>query len=113
MRVRGNAPPVTRLPRDRDQQWAPGGQREAMGMIIYGECVSAQETARVRISGLADLGCDLEADTAAPVPGGDVALWIGAIGPVAATATHKNANSLTVRFKEPLDGKIVEHFRTG
>lgn len=83
-----------------------------MGIILYGECVSARQSAPVRISGLADLGCDLEADTAAAMPDGDVALWIGAIGPVAATATHRNANRATVRFKEPLDGKIVQHFRT-
>lgn len=84
-----------------------------MGIILYGECVGAKETAPVRISGLADLGCDLEADTTASMPDGDIALWIGAIGPVEATATHSNANRATVRFKEPLDGKIVEHFRTG
>ena len=82
-------------------------------MILYGECVTARETARVRISGLADLGCDLEADATHSVPQGDIALWIGAIGPVPATATHKNRNCATVRFKEPLDGKIVEHFRIG
>lgn len=82
-----------------------------MGIILYGECVSARETAQVRISALADQGCDLEADTTAPLLDGDVALWIGAIGPVAATATRRNANRMTVRFKEPLDGKIVEHFR--
>ena len=78
-----------------------------MGMILYGECVSALETASVRMSGLADLGCDLEADATAPVFDGDVALWIGAIGPVAATATRKTAKRATIRFKEPLDGKIV------
>ncbi|HKT84817.1 MAG TPA: hypothetical protein VJQ77_01885 [Novosphingobium sp.] len=83
-----------------------------MGVILYGECVSARETARVRISGLADLGCNIEADARAAMPDGDVALWIGAIGPVAATATHENANRVRVLFKEPLDGKIVEHFRT-
>lgn len=81
-----------------------------MGMILYGDCVSARETARVRISGLANVGCDLEAEAATPLVDGDVALWIGAVGPFAATATRKNANGLKVRFKEPLDGKILEHF---
>lgn len=81
-------------------------------MILYGECVTARETARVRISGLANLGCDLEVE-AKSAPDGDVALWIGAIGPVAATAERTDAGHLTVRFKEPLDGKIVEHFNGG
>lgn len=86
---------------------------ETMSVILYGECVSARETARVRISGLADLGCDLEAESPAPLDEGDVALWIGAIGPFAATAMRRNSCLLTVRFKEPLDGKIIEHFNCG
>lgn len=82
-------------------------------MILYGECVSARDTAQVRISGLANLSCDLEAETAAPLSDGDVTLWIGAVGPIAATATRRNAGQLAVRFKEPLDGKIIEHFKGG
>ena len=82
-------------------------------MVLYGECVSARETARVRISGLANLGCNLEAEAMAPALDGDVALWIGAIGPVAAIAKRTEAGNLTVRFREPLDGKIVEHFNYG
>lgn len=82
-------------------------------MILYGECVTARETARVRISGLANLGCDLEAEAATPAPDGDVVLWIGAIGPVAATAERTGTGHLAVRFKEPLDGKIIEHFNCG
>ena len=81
-------------------------------MILYGECVTARETARVRISSLANLGCDLEVE-AASAPDGDVALWIGAIGPVAATAKRVRAGQVAVRFKEPLDGKIIEHFKGG
>ena len=82
-------------------------------MILYGECVSARETAQVRISGLADLGCNLEAEAATPTLDGDVALWIGAVGPFAAIAKRTGAGNLAVRFKEPLDGKIVEHFNCG
>lgn len=79
-------------------------------MILYGECVSARDTAQVRISGLANLGCDLEAETTVPLSDGDVSLWIGAVGPFAATATRRNPGHVSVRFKEPLDRKIIEHF---
>ncbi|MEJ2457942.1 MAG: hypothetical protein P8Y58_07235 [Novosphingobium sp.] len=82
-----------------------------MATILYGECVSACKTAKVRISELADRGCDLEMDPFTAVTDGDVSLWIGAIGPFPASATRKDASHLALRFKEPIDGRIVEHFR--
>ena len=84
-----------------------------MEKVVYGECVSLHETAQVRISRLADVGCDLEMDDGAALGGDDVALWIGAVGPFAATAHSRSARCLSVRFKQPLDRKIVAHFREG
>jgi tartrate dehydratase beta subunit/fumarate hydratase class I family protein len=81
-----------------------------MTMILYGECFTARDSAQVRISELADLGCHLETLDAVALSDGDLTLWIGAIGPFAATATRKDASHLAVRFKEPLDGKIIHHF---
>ena len=80
-----------------------------MRNILYGECVAARESAEVRISDLADRGCDLETDGSALLDG-DFALWIGAIGPFPATATRRDAEHFHVRFKEPLDARIVQHF---
>lgn len=86
-----------------------------MGQFVYGECVRSGEAMIVRISALADLGCDLEADgQLGPVPiDGECALWIGAMGPFAATAQHKDAGHLALRFKEPLPVAIVTHFNGG
>ncbi|MCJ2186562.1 hypothetical protein [Novosphingobium beihaiensis] len=84
-----------------------------MATILYGECIGPQETAKVRISDLADQGCDLETDAFCAVSDGDVSLWIGAVGPFHASATRKDASHLALRFKEPIDGRIVEHFRRG
>lgn len=81
-----------------------------MSVIIYGECVGRRDSAPVRISDLAGMGCDLEIEERTALDEGDVALWIGAVGPIAATAIRKDAAHLAVRFKEPLDGKIVRHF---
>lgn len=81
-----------------------------MSMIIYGECVGQRDSAPVRISDLAGMGCDLEIEQQTTLDEGDVALWIGAVGPIPATATRKDAGHLAVRFKEPLDGKIIQHF---
>jgi len=81
-----------------------------MATILYGECVSTRQSAEVRISDLADRGCHLEMDGSVPVTDGDVCLWIGAIGPFPATATRKDESHLALRFKEPLDGRILEHF---
>ncbi|KHK90014.1 hypothetical protein [Novosphingobium malaysiense] len=81
-----------------------------MTTILYGECIGPRESTMVRISGLADQGCDLETDRVAAVAEGEVSLWIGAIGPFTATARRKDASHLALRFKEPLDERILEHF---
>lgn len=85
-----------------------------MTMILYGECVSARKTARVRIRSLANEGCDLETDAPAADFDSDFSLWIGAVGPFAATAAAtapgRNTRRIAVRFKEPLDGRILQHF---
>jgi hypothetical protein len=82
-----------------------------MTAILYGECIGTRESAAVRISNLADEGCHLETDEFATVTDGDVSLWIGAIGPLPATATREDTRHLALRFKEPLDGRILQHFR--
>ncbi|MFC0206152.1 hypothetical protein [Novosphingobium soli] len=80
--------------------------------MIYGECVGPAESARVRIRDLANEGCALETDAPAAVFDADFSLWIGAVGPFAATATHRQAREVSVRFKEPLDARILQHFNT-
>lgn len=88
------------------------GRRERkMTTVLYGECVGTRETARVRICSLADEGCDLETDCPDSLTDGDVSIWIGAIGPLPGTALRKDSGHLAVRFKEPLDGRILQHFR--
>lgn len=83
-----------------------------MGRVLYGDCVTTRDSTRVRISGLAHVGCELEAENGAPIEG-DVALWIGAIGPIDATSTRRDAEHYSLRFKEELDGRILEHFNCG
>jgi hypothetical protein len=39
-----------------------------------------------------------------------MALWIGAIGPLSATARQRDANHMIASFKEPLDPRILAHF---
>lgn len=86
-----------------------------MAQVLYGECVRSGEAMVVRISALADAGCDLETEAGpGPLPmDGECALWIGAMGPFAATARHKDAGHLALRFKEPLPVAIVTHFNGG
>lgn len=85
--------------------------------ILYGECVGPGMAATVRIHALAYEGCDLEADDAGAgrecgLPDGDVALWIGAIGPVQAIAERRGRLGAALRFKEPLDTRILAHFQS-
>lgn len=86
--------------------------RNGFEMAIYGECIGADTTASVMISGLDDIGCDIFADSGVPVLG-DFALWIGAVGPFPATATPQGDGRSVARFKDPLDRKIVNHFNCG
>lgn len=80
-------------------------------MTLYGECIGADTRARVRISGLAGNGCEVEADTRQSLFDGEFTLWIGAVGPFSATASRRDRSHLLLRFKEPLDPKIVDHFQ--
>lgn len=81
-----------------------------MSPVLFGECVNARATAQVRISALATGGCDLEGDIPAGVVDADFSLWIGAVGPFPATARRKDARRMAAYFKEPLDGRILQHF---
>ncbi len=82
-------------------------------MAIYGECVGSGTRAQVQISDLAGTGCDLAARIGEAMPDGEFALWIGAMGPFAATATRTDAEHLSAKFREPLDPRIIEHFGHG
>lgn len=74
---------------------------------IFGECVRAGRRANVRISSLDCDGCEVSAELP---PGCEIALWIGAIGPFVADAVQHQAGHVCVRFKEPIDRRIVDHF---
>lgn len=86
-----------------------------MQKFLYGDCIEGPASTSVRISSLDDTSCSFEADPAATQDtaqfSGPLALWIGAIGPLRATATRIGASQYLARFIEPLDGKIVQHFK--
>lgn len=81
--------------------------------FLYGECVSAGKAISVRIRDLACQGCEIVTDTRADPIKGDCALWIGAIGPFPAILECRTNGQHSAYFKEPLDQKIVSHFRAG
>lgn len=43
-------------------------------------------------------------------PDGPLWLWLGAIGPLPITAIRLNSTLFQVRFRDPLDERIVAHF---
>ena len=77
---------------------------------IYGECVSGNAHAAVIISQLAADCCQLELGAAQNAPAGELALWIGAIGPFEIIAARGGGRKLTARFKHPLEPAIIAHF---
>ena len=79
-------------------------------MTIYGECETRGKRLVVTISELRQSGCALACDGGEALPQGEMALWIGAIGPLAVVAMHKDAGHASAAFKQPLDRRILEHF---
>ncbi len=82
-------------------------------MKIYGECETRGRRLAVTITGLGRSGCALVCESDDTVPEGDMALWIGAIGPLAAIAMQKDATHADASFREPLDPRILDHFAQG
>ena len=82
-------------------------------MKIYGECETSGRRLAVTITGLDRSGCALVCKGHDMVPEGDMALWIGAIGPLAAIAMQKDATHANASFREPLDPRILDHFAQG
>lgn len=82
-------------------------------MTIFGECETRGKRTPVTITGLDRGGCALACDDGASLPDGDMALWIGAIGPLAAVAMQQDATHASAAFDEPLDPRILDHFAEG
>lgn len=82
-------------------------------MTIYGECETRGKRLAVTITGLGSSGCALSSDSASDLPLGEMALWIGAIGPLAAVAMQQDATHASAAFREPLDPRILDHFAHG
>jgi len=76
---------------------------------IYGECVCGSAHAPVTISMLEAERCHVALERAERLDG-EMALWIGAIGPIEFTPQRETARSFTARFKQPLERAIIEHF---
>jgi len=79
-------------------------------MGIFGECVCAGQRANVLVSGLACDSCNLWAEAVDLPLECEFTLWIGAVGPIAATARRIDATRFAARFAEPVDERIVDHF---
>ena len=82
---------------------------------IYGECIAGAAHAAVTISQLCRDGCELVLAAPGLALDGDLALWIGAIGPLAITAYAEargagRGRRLTARFRQPLAPAILAHF---
>ncbi|MCB2048685.1 MAG: hypothetical protein KDE32_10715 [Novosphingobium sp.] len=82
-------------------------------MTIFGECEAHGRRLPVTITGLDRSGCALACDASDTLPQGVMALWIGAIGPLAAVAMQKDASHANASFDEPLDPRILDHFAEG
>jgi hypothetical protein len=79
-------------------------------MAIYGECEVRGNFVPVTITELGQSGCALSSASNAQLPNGELALWIGAIGPLAASAMQVDASHAHAEFKDLLDLRIISHF---
>jgi hypothetical protein len=76
---------------------------------IYGECVCGGAHAPATISDLAPDHCCVALETREQ-PQGELELWLGAVGPIVATADEAHGKQFTARFKKPLEPEIIAHF---
>lgn len=82
-------------------------------MAIYGECETLGRTVPVQIYALTRSGCDIASNGECTLAlNSEMALWIGAIGPLAVISRQRDANRTLATFKEPLDPRILAHFAT-
>ncbi|OCC25026.1 hypothetical protein MB02_06220 [Croceicoccus estronivorus] len=79
-------------------------------MPIPSECVFKSRRIDTLVSSLASDGCDLRAPSDAMALDGELSLWIGAIGPIDVAVAHRHDDVLHVRFRQPLDPRIIAHF---
>lgn len=79
-------------------------------MDLYGECVCGSVHAPVTISRLGRHSCRVSTEQRAAALKGDLALWIGAIGPLPITVASVVGSVFTARFVEPLAPAILAHF---
>lgn len=82
-------------------------------MVLDGELENAGHLAGVAVSDLESLGCALDSSDGSPPCDSQVALWIGAVGPLAAIISDADGPRARARFCEPLDARIVDHFKAG
>ena len=82
-------------------------------MTILGECEARGQRLAVTITGLGRGGCAIACNEGELLPEGDMALWIGAIGPLAAVAMQQDETHAKAAFDEPLDSRILDHFAEG
>lgn len=104
---------MAKYPNDKEKGLGKPGTRYGMAKFLYGDCVADRDSAQVRISELMGAGCELQTVAATTPLEGDVALWIGAVGPIEAIAVRRDREHVSLRFKEPLSSEILYHFGCG
>ncbi|MDD3798665.1 MAG: hypothetical protein PHE36_05750 [Novosphingobium sp.] len=82
-------------------------------MPIPSECIVESRKIDTLVSELASDGCDIRAASDIKVLEGNLSLWIGAIGPIDIAAARQDEDVLHVRFRQPLDPRIIAHFNCG
>ena len=60
---------------------------------------------------LSSAECEIAGDRDSAAEGSAVRFFIGAIGPIDGRMEDRHGDGLTIRFAQPLDRQIVEHFQ--
>lgn len=79
-------------------------------MSIPSQCVSAAGQFPAMVSDLEETRCVMRPLVRTAALEGPLWLWLGAIGPLPISAERRNSTTFEVRFHEPLDPRIVDHF---
>ncbi|AKH43774.1 hypothetical protein FHS61_002820 [Altererythrobacter atlanticus] len=79
---------------------------QALGVYVDGQELSRQ----VVVVGLSRESCETAESATGNVIGSKVQFWIGGLGPFGGQTEASAESRLAIRFTDPLEHAIVEHF---
>jgi hypothetical protein len=79
-------------------------------MPVYGDCLSTNGFEEVSIAHLREAGCDVVFPPGRVPEDRVLTIWIGAIGPITGDAANRHGSTVSLKFHEEIDPRVMRHF---